>query len=553
MLMSFEYMVKRLLRSLPCLCFMMAMGGEAAFAQSDGLTSERWQGIATSQPVEAQDAESLRQSQTWLMPDIQTQILRDTQLNTVSKGGIFVASMTGGLNEPRYQVMDTEGSIVADAYTGSVTYVPEGDYVVAVGSPVAVERLEFDVTVVEGGVTIVPVEWSGLRVKVVDAQGSTIRASYEIVSLPERGYVGLGSGALLAEGERLSTWLLWPGKYMILSVGEGYQARKNFITVELKPGELSRVTLVIDEETGDILGGGEVDSIDDVPAESRWWSVGLLAGGSIRFSQNDNVIGRAVGKLLDLSVFAESFFMMNLAKNFLYARLNAEIGGTFRLDNRPFIPTVDNLSLEILYAYRLVEWFGPYARFSFESNMAPAYQEFNTPYTVHVYDFAQNIAKIENDKLDTRLSPSFSPITLNTGLGGRFDHAFGYWLKLNARLGVAYRYVMARDLYVVHDTDNTDRIVSLYPVTSRSQFGLEAALNIESTPIHWFTIKAGATVLEPFDDWRKPVYDVNLAAAIRLSSIASISYSLRLRYDYQMLDKLQLEQSVQLRFSYKFF
>ena len=39
---------------------------------------------------------------------------------------------------------------------------------------------------------------------------------------------------------------------------------------------------------------------------------------------------------------------MLLDKNFFYARLNAEIGGTIRVDDRPFITTVDELNLELL-------------------------------------------------------------------------------------------------------------------------------------------------------------------------------------------------------------
>lgn len=496
------------------------------------------------------EADPHQGSRTWLQPEPSVQLERDAQLQPVLKGGIFVPSMSGGINEPKYQVLDAEDEVIKEAYTGTSAYVPPGDYTVIVGSLVTADRLEFDAHVVEGSTTMIPVEWSGLTVKVVNDRGTTIRGNYEIVSLPDRSYIGLGSGALLNEGERLSTWLLWPGHYMIISAGEGYQARKNFITVNLKPGELSRITLVLDEENGNILGGGEIDEMPE-DDEQRWWWAGVLVGGSVRYNHTADVVGKAAGQLLDISAFVESYFTLGLHKHFLYTRLNAEIGGTIRFEDRPFFTTIDELNLELLYTYRVVDWFGPYVRFSFESNMAPAWQELATPYTIEKMDSENNIISTKENQRELQLSPSFSPLELNAGAGARFDYTFGFWLKLSARLGLAYRHVFTRDLFIVSNIDDDTQTITLNPVFSSSQFGAEAALTLDLTPIQWFTLKVEASLLEPFDNWRYPVVDMDIDAAIRLSSIASISYTLRLNYDVQMIDKVQIDQYVQLRFSYK--
>ena len=491
-------------------------------------------------------------SQTWFAPPPEVQMSRDGQLPPVMMGGIFVPTMTGGISEPKFQVQDSDGKLVKESYTGSIAYVPPGDYSVMVGTLVADERPEFEVHVVEGSTTLVPVEWSGLVVRVVNDRGATIRGNYEIVSLPDRNYIGLGSGALINEGERLSTWLLWPGKYMIISAGEGYQARKNFITVDLNPGELSRVTLVLDEDTGNILGGGEIDTISaEEEKQKRWWWAGVLIGGSVRFNRVDDVVGKATGQVLDLSAFLESYFTLGLHKHFLYTRLNAEIGGMIRFENRPFLTTVDTLKFELLYTYRLVDWFGPFARFSFESNMAPVYQELKSPHTVNKYNLDGELISEKTDQMDVQLSPPFSPIRLNAGIGGRFDVAFGAWFKMSSRIGAAYRNLIIRDLYIIGSDD--DDIITLIPVENTSQFGFEAALTIDLTPIQWFTLKVDATLLEPFNDWYNPIIDLDVDAAIRLSSIASLSYTLRLNYDVSLIDKVQIDQYIQLRFSYKIY
>lgn len=523
-------------------------------SKKDLLSQERWGSIADGNVRSEVSviADPHGGSQTWLSEPPDLQLSSDKSLSMVSRGGIFVPTMTAGISEPKFQVRDADDKLISEANNGTVAYVPPGDYTVIVGSMGAVERLEFDVHVVEGVTTTIPVEWAGLLVKVVDDRGSMIRGNYEIVSMPERAYIGLGTGALVNEGERYSTWLLWPGSYMIISVGEGYQARKNFITVDLHPGELTRLTLVLDEDTGDILGGGEIEDISQNDVD-KWWDASLLVGGSIRFNSTDNVIGKANGQVFDISAFVESYYSMLLDKNFFYARLNAEIGGTIRVDDRPFITTVDELNLELLYAYRVVDWFGPFVRFAFESNMAPSRQEFASSYTVNVEDAEGNIVSTQTDKLDTKLSPSFSPIVLKAGAGARFDASFGYWFKFNARVGVAYRHVLTRDLFVVSDVDDDDRVATLKPVESQYQFGAEGAINFELNPVQWFTLKTDFSVLEPFVDYKKPVIDLDLDAAFRISSIASLSYSLKLVYDVQMIDKVQLDQYVQLRFSYKVF
>ena len=511
---------------------------------------ERDASASSSSDHQADAGDPHQGSQTWFAPPPEVQMAHDGQLPPVMMGGIFVPSMTGGVSEPKFQVQDSEGKLVKESYTGSIAYVPPGDYSVVVGTLVADERPEFEVHVVEGNTTLIPVEWSGLVVRVVNDRGATIRGNYEIVSLPERNYIGLGSGALVNEGERLSTWLLWPGKYMIISAGEGYQARKNYITVNLNPGELSRVTLVLDEETGNVLGGGEIDTIS-IEDEKRWWWAGVLIGGSVRFNRVDDVVGKATGQVLDLSAFLESYFTLGLHKHFLYTRLNAEIGGMIRFENRPFLTTVDVLKFELLYTYRVIDWFGPFARFSFESNMAPVYQELKNPHTVYKFNKNGEVISEKTKQMDIKLSPSFSPIRLNAGIGGRFDLAFGAWFKMSSRLGVAYRNLIIRDLYIV-DSD-ADAVITLVPVDNTSQFGAEAALTIDLTPIQWFTLKVDASLLEPFNDWANPIIDLDVDAAIRLSSIASLSYTLRLNYDVSLIDKVQIDQYIQLRFSYKIY
>ena len=489
--------------------------------------------------------------ETWLQPSPAVQLEQDPALRPAASGGIFVPALTRSTSEPFYQVLQ-EGKLLDEKRTGRVSYVSPGVYTVLVGSGVPENKLEFEVNVVEGLVTFVPVEWGGLLINVVDERGTPFRGSYELVRMPSREYVGIGLGAELAQGEQLDTWLLWPGTYMILASGESYQARKNFTTLRLPPGQLIQYTIVLDTDTGDLMGAGEVA----VETENReGWDLNLVLGGSVLFNQADKVIGKAEGQTLDVSAFIETIGGYLDPDHFVYARLNTEIGGSLRLadangsTDQPFVTTVDAINLDLLYAYRFLPWFGPYARTSLETTMLPSYQVFDEPTAIERYDSNGGFISGATDVLDVKLSEPFAPIDLEGGAGGRLDLSFGYWFNLDTRLGVGLRQVFARDLYVV-DSSSSD-LVQIKQIEDANQIGAEAALILELSPTRWLLVKTDANLLAPFDDFSNPFLDFRGTITLRLSSIASLNYTIRVKDDPEILDETQVDQSLLLRFAYK--
>ncbi len=513
-----------------------------------------WVQLAMPGGLAAQGGEAATQgdphggSESWLQPVPALQVEQDPHLRPAATGGIFVPAMSSGQAEPQFQVLQGE-HLVAETRTGSMVYVLPGLYTVLVGSGVPENMLVFDVRVVEGLVTFVPVEWSGLLVNVVNDRGTPFRGAYELVRLPSRDYVGLGLGAAISEGEQLSTWLLWPGTYMILSPGESYQARKNFVTLRLPPGQLVQYTLVMDPETGDILGAGEVAL---APENLQGFDVNLIVGGSIGFNQADNVVGKAEGQVVDIAAFIESVAGFLEDNHFGYGRANIEIGGRLRLPDRPFVPTVDEINLDLLYAYRLTPWFGPYVRTSLETNMVTAYQEFDQPTTVRRYDKqGELVSESSEAELEAEIAKPFSPIELDFGVGGRLDFSAGFWLKFTTRLGLGFRQVFARELYVVESLRSG--VAEIRQVDNVQQYGGEAAVILEVVPLHWLSFKADASFLVPFDDYTEPFIDLRASATLRLSSIASLIYTLRLKDDPSLIDKTQIDQTLILRFAYRLF
>ncbi|OIP35757.1 MAG: hypothetical protein AUK47_16290 [Deltaproteobacteria bacterium CG2_30_63_29] len=484
-------------------------------------------------------------STTWMQPVPAIQIEADPTLQPTATGGIFVPAMTDPIQEPRYTVLDDDDMAVDSTDTGRVTYVSPGMYTVLVGSGDSSEMLEFEVRVVEGRITTVPVEWAGLIVTVVDERGTPFRGSYELVRMPEREYVGLGLGASLSEGEQLDTWLLWPGTYLILAAGESYQARKNFTTLRLPAGQLVQYTVVMDTVTGDLLGAGEVALAPEV---EDGWDINVVLGGSVQFNQADNVVGKSQGQNLDLASFIETVGAFLSDNHLGYGRLNIEVGGRIVLPDNPFVTNVDELRLDLLYAYRLTDWFGPYVRSSAETNMFPGYQLFDTPTDVRRLDDDGDLIRVEEGALDVRLTNPFSLIDISGGSGVRFDLDYGNLLQVNTRFGIGIRQVFARNVFII-ETNSAE--TNILEKADFGQFGAEGAVVLEFNPTRWALLKLDTSLLAPFDDFSNPFLELRATLALRLSSIASLNYTVKIVDDPQLLDATQIDQTILLRFAYK--
>jgi hypothetical protein len=485
---------------------------------------------------------------TWNTPPPGEQSTNDATIAPAATGAIYVPIMTDSLLEPDYIVRRKDAEIAVTPM-GTKTWVQPGTYRVLVGRGVPANRLEFEVDVVEGETTFVPVEWTGLIVNVVNERGTPFRGTYELVRMPEREYVGLGLGANVAEGEEVTTWIVAPGRYMLLSAGESYRARKNFATLRLPPGELLTYTLVLDESNGDILGAGEI-SDDTQSTLAGPWDLSLLVGGSLAFNKADSVVGKSDGMTLDVSAYIEALGGYREGRHFAYARLYIEEEGSLSLPDALYSTTVDTLDLDLLYMWRWVRWFGPYARVSFDTQMVPGVQKFDTPTTVVKQDNAGVAESVAADILDIELTPPFSPLDFRYGAGGRFDLKPAYFFNMSARLGLGARHLFTRGLFVKNDDSDTSEF-EVRRATDLTQFGAEASLITEARITRWVQLKFELDLLAPFDDFERPVIDLRGTISLRLASFAALSYTLRVIEDPGLQDDTQVDHTLLLRFAYK--
>jgi len=517
--------------------------------------------LCVQSPVWAQSTQLMGDphggSMTWQTPTPEEQAERATGLAPAATGAIFVPGMTRSSAEPKYRVF--EGSKrIASALPGEKVYVTPGIYTVVVGSGAEEALLKFDVTVVEGEVTYIPVKWSGLLITVLDERGNSFRGSYELVRMPERDFVGIGLGADLAKGERLTSWYLPPGLYMILAPGESYQARRNFLTVRVRPGELTQLTLVQDESNGDILGGGELLELT-TGLEVEGWDLALILGGSIAFSQTDSVVEKSDGSFVNLEAFAENVNQFNRDSHFMYTRIYLEESSReIKLPDNPYLKDDDKLELEALYSYRVRPFFGPYLRGGVETHILPSILEFDTPRDVQRVGSSGPASTIQPNRDFIYLAPPFSNVRTRLGMGGRFEGNPVSWLEAYSLFGLAARHLFTNRFFV----DEDDPATSVYEIRRRGSntlIGIEGALVVQLAITRWVLCQLEADVLAPMlslpdrDKIGEPVIGLGSTLALRLASFASLNYVFDLERDPDLSTRSQIEHSLLLRFAYKVF
>jgi len=494
---------------------------------------------------------------TWERPAPAVQAEMDATLLPVGRGGILVPCMTDPRLEPRWMVLDDDGDTVGDQETGSSLVVPEGAYTVVVGSGAIEDRLRLPVKVHEGRLTVVPPEWAGLRVNVVNDRSIPIRGTYELLALPSRSALGVGFGAKVELGERVKTWLLRPGKYMLLKPGETYQARRDFFTFHVERGVFERLVLVMDEETGDFQGAGETQLAEEEKRVRDVW-VSMVGGGGVTYANRHNVAGTTGGQIFSFEVFFDAILRWIPDPHNVFARLRVDESLTKQI-KMPYQVAFDALALDGIYIYKWLPWLGPYARVGVDTKLFPGSRRYDEPTTVQVGHWSDDpdgtrtwVQDSEHANVtEFRLSNRFFPLVLDGGTGLNLDASLSYFLDVTTRLGVGVRQTwydgLLRGVEVPDVAGGTfERVHDSFVK------GFEGALILNARLTRWIIASAELEVIDPFDSLGEPVVDLYTNAGLRLSSFASLNYIVNLLYDRNVSNDPQVDQRLMLRFSYKF-
>ena len=494
---------------------------------------------------------------TWDAPAPEEQCLQSQGLAPANTGTLFVPKMTNSAVEPRFEVKRGDESILTGSPGTSVFLIP-GEYTVSIAIGNGTPDIIHSVTIREGITTFLPTDWAVLVVTILDEKGSPFRGSYELVELPSRDYVGIGLGADLGKGEFLRAWHLRPGRYMLLTPGESYQARRNFLTVRLVPGELTNLTLIQEPTTGDFLGGGEITRAGE-STELEGWDLSLILGGSFAFSASDGLVEKTDGSFLNIELFAENINTLRSGRHVVYQRTYLEESSReIELPDKPYLKDDDELEIEALYSYRTKPFFGPYVRTGLTTHILPSILVFDQPTDILRVTSDGPADAIEPNRDLLYLAPPFSNIRFRLGAGARFEGSPAPWFQSYTLFGFAARQLFTNRFFVENDDPSTPT----YEIQRREDntlAGIEGVLVLKMSMTRWILWQLEADILAPMlslpDSSRtgEPVVGLDSNVALRLASFASLNYIFELERDPDLSARTQLEHSILLRFAYRVF
>ena len=500
-------------------------------------------------------ASALLEDSGWPAGSVQSQLDRDTTLVPFGKGAIFVPAMTNPLDEPPISVYAADQK-VAEATTGKRIVLSPGTYEVRLGSGAVEQRQSYQASVREQFTTVIPISWAGLSVHVVDEQFGNLRSSYEIIRVRDREYVGVGFGTDEQAGEPVTTWILEPGLYKIVRVGDNYRARRDFATVRLVGRQHTHFLLVLDPETGEFQGGGEVPE-EDLFRPQKGFFGSLILGGDVSFTTRSNApVSGQDGLSFQLRGFLDNRMSVEVFGNPLVLQLQIEQVWA-KVTSQPFQKLNDRVDLDALYIYRWKKWIGPYVRLGAETNLFPTIRFFDDPELVERRGVNESPATPDNvmgrRQESIEISPAAGLVSLKEGGGLNVRLFRAVFAEVNVRTGLGGRHRLTRDLFVeegrVREPERDQDTLVFREVGSDNQFGIETTVLAVARITRWVVFNLEVDTLLPFTSFEETLLDLEASVALKLTRFLSVRWVTRFIRDRAIQPEDRFENDILLRFS----
>ena len=314
----------------------------------------------------------------------------------------------------------------------------------------------------------------------------------------------------------------------------------DFATVRLSEGAFRQFMLVM-TPTGSLRA--EVDPRQMINVGSRDWTLRGILGGSVSFEDRVDTQEDGVWSCL----LSEGRGRLNRGVHWWDTRLDIEESQRRDPQTDYFSNIRDRFFVNSIYMYRVWPSFGPYARLRLETKLLPRYQAFSDLKDVLKADGAGTCQPFKTDVDRVELGGAFSPFELRESTGGNFVVFRRRSVELDFRLGFAAQQTLSHGLL------NFDEAADcLFPVDNSEIFGPEATVVGFVRLSRWVTLSTEFDGLLPIGS-EDGIYTWRNQASLRLATFLSLNYRLNVEYKPTLSDETQVEQDVQLRFSYPVF
>ncbi|MDA3886040.1 MAG: hypothetical protein PF638_10655 [Candidatus Delongbacteria bacterium] len=498
-----------------------------------------------------------KQYDSWMADPMDTQLRTESLDDQLGYGRLFIPVMTKMEWEPTIKIYSEDKLLYDDKMLGESIFLKPGKYTLLFGSSSEAEdHVQKHFTINEQQTTIIKPDWSGLLVNVINENLENIRFGYELIHFSNRVSVGTMYSRDENDYEKvMSTWILPPGKYKLIKMGEPFNTVQNFTTFELKEGELNKINIVISSLTNTFIGAGELKFLEDKKAIQKNWHNYLYLKGS--FNLNHNNTQNELEPQTDLT------FTGKVDNKFIYDKTPYYLRFTQYVEEQWTKPagfdnlriSSDELSLVNTAIYYFTKVFGIYSEFVIDTEIFPKEyysSELTINDTIVMIDNSGNIS-IATNKDAQKISESFTPLSLKEELGFNFSLIKSSSSNLYIRTGIGLFQNLNDNVYTYNSPNITTDTFIFNELVSKYKTGLtfSAGLDIRFLNNVTYYSKADFTYYLSDDKNYDLEWDNNIV--FKLFKYVSIDYNLNLRYNYAKgSDKnyLKYDNKFALEFSY---
>ncbi len=473
-------------------------------------------------------AQPINPYSTWYADDPQIQLEKEGEDDQIGMGRVFVPAMSKPKLEPGYSIYQDGKMIESNCPVGKSVFLKPGKYTLYIGSATSnTQQIKEEVLIENGQTVIVPVNWSGLIIKIIDQNRDYLREPYEIYAIDNyKESIGMKYSADEDEpGEEQETWCLKPGLYKVIKYKEAPKTFINFSTIQLLPYELSIMTIVIDNTTRNFIGAGILPEMTELGKEKVWKKYTSITGNFFLSSDNSteknkNTTNITLGSKLENELKLDKFPHYFNTKQILNIGFSKEQNQDFRIYS-------NNLQIPTTYIYYFVKSFGIYSRFRIDASIFPTnYYYASEKDTIKKYYTNGNIDILTNtDKV--KISPMFFPIKLEEGLGLNLSVIKTNRSDLNIKTGFGLSQTFNNDVFE-QDKNDSKRFNELESVYLN---GIEGSVSGDFRISNNVTYIFEIYTLQPFEKDRKQTYRIENTITFRISSFISLDYTLSLNKD----------------------
>lgn len=483
----------------------------------------------------------------WIAPNPKYQLDQEGLDDIKGLGRLFLPAMTNQDFEPVYTVMQAD-TIVKVQKMGKSVFLRPGEYAILLGSGNINQLLRQKIEIQSEETRIIEPNWSGLTIRIIDEVRNWLKEPYEIYRLPEGEAFGIGYGADEQLGESPQTWILKPGLYKILKLGQHVNSYINFATVRLLPGELTQYTIVMNSIDRNFIGAGILLSEIRKPGASNWTKYSALYGSFTLNRAND---ATDENEKTSMAFVAQLDYNIKYSthRHYFLSRGIIEEGWNMQRKQSSFRSYLDNIRMKNTYILYFLSGLGLYGRFFMESNLFQTNYYYDEPQTVLKYDkqggLKQKIGNVEK----LMVSPNFSPLELKEGFGLNLSIIRSLRANINIRAGMGFRQNINWKLY----TKAADNDTTFYEKPAAYLRGPEASFIGNYRFFNNIMITSEFDVLAPQGKNSALVYDWENNVNYRVSKNISIDYTIRIKRDPSITSYIRTEQILLLRYSYILF